>query len=66
MTQTPPAWDPQTDDTLVCVAIRAETHDISSFVFAPLEPRLFRFAAGQFMTLELGAGEPGAGEPGAG
>ena len=53
----PPLWDPERDDTLECVAVRAETHDIASFVFAPVQPRLFRFLPGQFMTLDL----PGAG-----
>ncbi len=55
----PPAWDPERDDTLVCVAVRAETHDIATFVFAAPEPRLFRFLPGQFMTFDL----PGAGDP---
>lgn len=49
----PPAWDPERDEQLVCVAIRAETHDVATFVFAAPEPRLFRFQPGQFMTLDL-------------
>ncbi len=56
----PPPWDPDRDDTLACVAVRPETHDVSTFVFAPLEPRLFRFLPGQFMTFELD-GPGGAG-----
>lgn len=49
----PPTWDPERDDTLVCVAVRRETHDVSTFTFAPAEARLFRFLPGQFMTFEL-------------
>ncbi len=51
----PPIWDADGDADLVCVAVRAETHDVSTFVFAPVQPRLFRFLPGQFMTLELDA-----------
>jgi ferredoxin-NADP reductase/ferredoxin len=51
----PPAWDAERDEALTCVAVRAETHDVSTFVFAPVEPRLFRFLAGQFMTFDLPA-----------
>ena len=49
----PPVWDPDRDEQLVCVATRPETHDVTTFVFAAPEPRLFRFAPGQFITLEL-------------
>ena len=49
----PPLWDPASDDSLVCVAVRRETHDVATFVFAAPEPRLFRFQPGQFMTLSL-------------
>jgi len=57
MTPLPPLWDAERDEALVCVAVRAETHDVSTFVFAPVTPRLFRFLPGQFMTFELdGAG----------
>ncbi len=49
----PPPWDPERDEALVCVAVRPETHDVSTFVFAPEEPRLFRFLPGQFMTFDL-------------
>ena len=51
----PPVWDPAQDDQLVCVAVRPETHDVTTFVFAAVEPRLFRFLPGQFMTLGLDA-----------
>ncbi len=49
----PPVWDAERDEALVCVAVRAETHDVSTFVFASAEPRLFRFLPGQFMTFDL-------------
>ncbi len=51
----PPAWDPAQDEQLVCVAVRPETHDVATFVFAAAEPRLFRFQPGQFMTFDLTA-----------
>ena len=51
----PPVWDPAQDDELVCVAVRPETRDVSTFVFAAAEPRLFHFQPGQFMTFELAA-----------
>lgn len=49
-------WDPETDDMLVCRAVRDETHDVKTFVFAPRQPCLFRFKPGQFITLELPIG----------
>ena len=51
----PPIWDSGQDDQLVCVAVRPETHDTATFVFAAPEPRLFRFQPGQFMALDLAA-----------
>ncbi len=51
----PPVWDTAQDEHLVCVAVRPETHDVATFVFAAAEPRLFRFMPGQFMTFELAA-----------
>jgi ferredoxin-NADP reductase len=49
-------WDGDRDDTLVCRAVRQETHDVRTFVFSAPEPRLFRYAPGQFITLELEIG----------
>jgi glycine betaine catabolism B len=51
----PPAWDPDRDEHLVCAGVRPETHDVSTFVFAAAEPRLFRFLPGQFITFDLQA-----------
>jgi ferredoxin-NADP reductase len=49
-------WDGDRDDTLVCRAVRQETHDVKTFVFSAPQPRLFRYAPGQFITLELDIG----------
>ncbi len=43
-------WNPETDDTLVCRAVRDETHDVKTFVFEARPPRLFRYLPGQFLT----------------
>ncbi len=43
-------WDPEQDDTLVCVAVRDETPDVKTFVFAADPPRRFAFQPGQFLT----------------
>ncbi len=45
-----PVWDPETDDSLVCVAVHDETHDVKTFTFAADPPRRFDFLAGQFLT----------------
>jgi glycine betaine catabolism B len=52
----PPKWDADSDDTLVCCQVRAETHDVKSFLFRTRTPKLFRFRPGQFLTLELEIG----------
>jgi len=49
----PPLWSPETDDTLICVAVFAETHDVKTFVFAAEPARRFRYQPGQFLTLAL-------------
>ncbi|WP_416355596.1 FAD-binding oxidoreductase [Aureimonas phyllosphaerae] len=43
-------WDSEADDTLVCQAVRDETHDVKTFVLKPAAPGRFRFKPGQFMT----------------
>jgi glycine betaine catabolism B len=48
-----PIWDADQDNILECCAIKSETHDVKSFYFKPLKPRLFKFLPGQFLTLEL-------------
>jgi ferredoxin-NADP reductase len=52
----PPFWDPEVDDTLVCRAVRRETHDVMTFVFEAPEPRRFAYRPGQFMTFEFEVG----------
>lgn len=52
----PLKWDAEGDETLVCCHIRAETHDVKSFLFRTRTPKLFRFHPGQFITLELEIG----------
>ena len=49
----PPLWNPDTDDTLVCVGVRRETHDVVTFLLAADPPRRFAFRPGQFMTYAL-------------
>ncbi|MET1047549.1 MAG: 2Fe-2S iron-sulfur cluster-binding protein [Hyphomicrobium sp.] len=49
----PGKWNADDDDTLVCTQVRAETHDVKSFLFRTVTPRLFRFRPGQFITIEL-------------
>lgn len=48
-----PLWQPGTDDTLECVQVRDETHDVKTFVFKAVPARQFRYLPGQFITLEL-------------
>lgn len=49
-------WDAEADDSLVCLAVRDETHDVKTFVLAPKEPRLFAYAPGQFLTFSFEIG----------
>jgi ferredoxin-NADP reductase len=53
----PAAFDADEDDLIVCRQVRAETHDVKTFVFGPRNPRLFRFKPGQFMTFDWPVGE---------
>ena len=43
-------WDSEADDTLVCRAVRQETHDVKTFVLTPATPGRFSYQPGQFMT----------------
>lgn len=49
----PGKWNADDDDVLVCTHVRTETHDVKSFLFRPVSPRLFRFRPGQFITIEV-------------
>ena len=46
-------WSADQDETLRCVHVRQETHDVKTFVLAADGPRSFRYLPGQFITLEL-------------
>jgi ferredoxin-NADP reductase len=46
-------WSSDRDETLRCIQIRQETHDVKTFVLAADAPRSFRYLPGQFITLEL-------------
>lgn len=48
-----PPWSSDRDETLRCVQVRQETHDVKTFVLAAEGPRSFRYLPGQFITLEL-------------
>lgn len=49
----PPFWDPESDDVLVCRAVRRQTHDVATFVLTAARPRRFRYRPGQFMTFTV-------------
>ncbi|WP_265282041.1 hybrid-cluster NAD(P)-dependent oxidoreductase [Verminephrobacter aporrectodeae] len=49
----PQPWCAERDETLRCVQIRQETHDVRTFVLGADAPRSFRYLPGQFITLEL-------------
>lgn len=49
----PPPWSAERDQSLRCVQVRQETHDVKTFVLAAEAPRSFRYLPGQFITLEL-------------
>lgn len=51
-----PIWDSDTDDILVCRAVRVETHDVRTFVLSPRETRRFTYKPGQFLTFEFEIG----------
>ncbi|MDB5895623.1 MAG: Oxidoreductase FAD-binding domain protein, partial [Rhodoferax sp.] len=49
-------WSTGHDETLHCVQVRQETHDVKTFVLAASAPRSFRYLPGQFVTFELDIG----------
>ena len=52
----PPLWSDERDATLVCTGVRAETHDVTTFLFRTEKPSLFRFRPGQFLTFDFEIG----------
>lgn len=51
-----PRWRAGEDDTLECVQVCDETHDVKTFVFRACPERRFGYLPGQFLTLELEIG----------
>lgn len=48
-----PYWQAGVDDTLQCVSVHDETHDVRTFTFRAVPARRFAYLPGQFITLEL-------------
>src|SRR5262249_7773361 len=48
-----PVWDGEFDDRLVCRQVRAETHDVKTFVFSAPTPHRFHFQPRQFLTFAM-------------
>lgn len=46
-------WNPEEDDVLICRAVREETADVKTFIFAPRSQRRFLYDPGQFLTFEF-------------
>ncbi|MDK1378702.1 MULTISPECIES: hybrid-cluster NAD(P)-dependent oxidoreductase [unclassified Sinorhizobium] len=49
-------WNPEIDDTLVCVDVHQETHDVKTFTFAAPDGKQFAFLAGQYLLFDLALG----------
>ncbi len=49
-------WDKEHDDTLVCIDIHQETHDVRSFTFASPEGKRFSFESGQYFLFDIPVG----------
>ncbi|QPB22787.1 hybrid-cluster NAD(P)-dependent oxidoreductase [Rhizobium sp. 007] len=49
-------WDPELDDTLVCIDVHQETHDVKSFTFASPQGKRFAFQAGQYFLFDFPLG----------
>ncbi|MFK3779597.1 2Fe-2S iron-sulfur cluster-binding protein [Agrobacterium sp. NPDC089420] len=49
-------WDPEHDDTLVCVDVHQETHDVKSFTFASPHGKRFDFEGGQYFLFDFPVG----------
>ncbi|MBO9112705.1 MULTISPECIES: hybrid-cluster NAD(P)-dependent oxidoreductase [Rhizobium/Agrobacterium group] len=54
-----PFWDPETDETLICIDVAQETHDVKSFTFASPEGKRFQFEAGQYFLFDFPTGTEG-------
>ncbi|SCB35460.1 FAD-binding oxidoreductase [Rhizobium multihospitium] len=49
-------WDPEHDETLLCIDVHQETHDVKSFTFASPEGKRFSFDAGQYFLFDFPMG----------
>ncbi|MFC3076034.1 hybrid-cluster NAD(P)-dependent oxidoreductase [Shinella pollutisoli] len=49
-------WNRDTDEDLVCIDVRQETHDVKTFTFASPEGKRFAFEAGQYFLFDLEIG----------
>ncbi|WP_025660853.1 FAD-binding oxidoreductase [Rhizobium sp. IBUN] len=50
-------WDPEHDDTLVCLDVHQETHDVKSFTFASPQGKRFSFDGGQYFLFDFPIGD---------
>lgn len=48
----PGFWDPETDNSLVCLDVHDETHDVKSFTLASPQGKTISFEAGQYFLFE--------------
>lgn len=46
-------WDREQDDTLVCLDVQQETHDVKSFTFASPYDKHFAFESGQYFLFDF-------------
>ncbi|OWW04196.1 hybrid-cluster NAD(P)-dependent oxidoreductase [Rhizobium sp. R72] len=53
----PDTWDPEHDDTLVCLDVHQETHDVKSFTFASPQGKRFSFDGGQYFLFDFPIGD---------
>jgi glycine betaine catabolism B len=52
-------WNPEVDETLICLDVHQETHDVKSFTFASPEGKRFQFEAGQYFLFDFPIGADG-------
>lgn len=46
-------WNSETDDSLICMDVHQETHDVRTFTFASPDRKLFAFEAGQYFLFDF-------------
>jgi ferredoxin-NADP reductase len=49
-------WDRERDESLVCIGVHQETHDVKSFTFASPHGKRFSFDAGQYFLFDFPVG----------